>query len=273
MKALRVAVISVILNMMIPAARAQEEPGRLRFTVASFKPLASLPPPPVLPAPSGEEIISERVARTTGGTSVNPAIVSPGRVHYTATAREFLANAYNMKSFQVDGPAWMDSERFVLDATMPTETTSEQLASMLRNLLAERLRLAIHLEMRELPMYALVVAKNGPKLKESSELTTTVRTIASREGIRITAQGSTMQDLANHLTPQFDRPVRNETGLSRKYDFGLAFAPEGSAMPDAQELSSIFEAVQSQLGLKLEAKKGSVEAIVVDHINRIPTQN
>jgi uncharacterized protein (TIGR03435 family) len=298
-----VAVMSVILSITVPSAsaqtaRGQADIGERRFTVASLKLLAPLAPPAVLRSPSGEEIISERVVRTSGGSSVNPAIVSPGRIHYAATAREFLANAFNVKSFQVDGPAWMDRERFVLDATMPTESTPEELASMLRNLLADRFKLVTHRETRELPMYSLAVAKNGLKMNESSELTTTVRTISSSGRVRITAQKATMQDLANYLNLQLDRPVRDETGLPREYDFVLTFSSEGLSgspnplaaipppssgegplrsstpeLPDVRELPSLFGAVQSQLGLKLDAKKGPAEVIVVDHIDKTPTDN
>ena len=72
-----------------------------------------------------------------------------------------------MKSYQIQGPAWLDMERFDVNATMPPETTKEQFRAMLQNLLAERFKLAIHRETKELPMYSLVVAKNGPKMKAS----------------------------------------------------------------------------------------------------------
>jgi uncharacterized protein (TIGR03435 family) len=79
-----------------------------------------------------------------------------------------LMAAYDVKVFQVAGPAWLDTERFEIDATMAPGTTKEQFRVMLQNLLAERFKLVVHQETTELPMYALVVDKNGPKMKESA---------------------------------------------------------------------------------------------------------
>jgi uncharacterized protein (TIGR03435 family) len=320
-----VALVSTILSVTapsVPAQTVQRQDGsggmsperELRFAAASLKPLVPLAPPAVQAAPSGEEIISERVVRTTAGSSANPGVVSPGRIHYVATLKAFLTTAYDVKEFQVEGPVWMDTERFVLDATMRPETTREQRLSMLKNLLADRFKLTTHRETKELPIYSLVVAKNGSKVKESPDVpvdaqsgadasdtsapVTNVRTVSAGGRVRITAQNETMQDLANHLTRQLDRPVRDETGMSRKYDFVLTFSSEGlrgsantigamsptspaegtpqslsSALPDARELPDLFGAVQSQLGLKLEAKKGPVELVVVDHIEKTPAEN
>ena len=321
---LTVAIVSAILNIAALSAGAQtvqrqigidgmSSEKELKFDAASLKPLVPLAPP-VLTTPSGEEIISERVVRSTPGSSTNPGVVSPGRIHYVATLKEFLANAYDVKELQVEGPVWMATERFVLDATMPPETTRKQRLSMLKNLLADRFQLSTHRDTKEFPTYSLVVAKNGPKMKESPDVPvhtqsgadasqpslplTNVRTVAVGGRVRITAQDETVKDLADHLTHQLDRPVKDETGLSRTYDFVLTFSSNGlngtpnragtmpptspagglprsssSDLPDAQELPDLFGAVQSQLGLKLEAKKGMVEVLVVDHCERMPTEN
>jgi len=88
-------------------------------------------------------------------------------------------DAYDVKSLQIQGPAWLDTQRFDLNATMPPETTKEQFRSMLQNLLAERFKLTIHRETKELPMYSLAVARNGPKMKESEPVP-----LAQDEGAR-----------------------------------------------------------------------------------------
>lgn len=297
-----VAVVSTILNLTGLSAGAQtarrqdgiagmSSEKELKFDAASLKPLMPLAPPAVPTASSGEEIISERVVRSTPGSSTNPGVVSPGRIHYVATLREFLANAYDLKEFQVEGPVWMATERFVLDATMPPATTREQRLSMLKNLLADRFKVTAHRDTKELPMYSLVVAKNRPKMKESPDVpvhaqsgadasqtsppATNVRTVTAGGRVRITAQYEIMQDLANHLTRQLDRPVKDETGMSRKYDFVLTFSSNGlsgtanpagtmpptspaegtprslsSDLRDARELPDLFGVLQSQLGLK-----------------------
>jgi uncharacterized protein (TIGR03435 family) len=158
--------ISVIAALcMAPAATAQSAqqqggaaPPSTRksftFDAASVKPA---PPPP---APG---------AGRRGGLA-GPGTTDHGRIHYAAiSVKALLIDAYDVKDFQIEGPGWLDTERFAIDATMPPDTSKEQLRMMLQNLLAERFKLAIHRETKELSMYSLVVAKNGPKMKDSAE--------------------------------------------------------------------------------------------------------
>jgi uncharacterized protein (TIGR03435 family) len=278
------AFVSTVLNVTAHAQTAPRQDGidlELRFTVASLKPFAPVPQPAAVAAPPGEEIISLRVELTPAGGSANPGVVNPGRIHRIATHKEFLAEAFDMKEFQIVGPAWIDSDRFLLDATMPPDTTGQQMLAMMRNLLAERFRLTSHRETRDLPMYGLVVAKGGPKLKESSQTSpaavTNVQTVSTPGRVQITARNATMQDLATHLTRRLERPVVDETGLTQRYDFVLAFEEGLSVAPpppaDAGPISVLYVALQAQLGLKLEARTGPVEVIVVDHIERTPAGN
>ncbi len=161
------------------------------------------------------------MVRTTAGGSVNPGVVSPGRIHYSGTLKEFLANAYDVKEFQIEGPAWMDTERFVVDATMPPETTRQQRLFMLQNLLIERFKLTSHREEKELPMYSLAMGKNGLKMKESPspaqgtgagerqpgaessrssvDVVTNVRTIAMGCCAIVMVEAMTMRELAQVL--------------------------------------------------------------------------
>jgi uncharacterized protein (TIGR03435 family) len=253
-----------------------------------------------------------------------PGTKDPGRIHYpNMTLRSLLMTAYDVKTFQVVGPGTVDTERFDITATMPPDTTKEQFRVMLQDLLSERFKLTIHRETKELPMYSLVVAKSGPKMKESEEAPDPsndgdaapaplpsqpkigpdgfpiLPMLAGRTGIfgimmngrtRWIAQQTTMQDLATRLTNQLSRPVLDATALKAKYDFTLTFASEavngpmgapppvpggsvGTAAPEAETLADIFGAVQSELGLRLEPKKGPVEMIVVDHVEKTPTEN
>jgi uncharacterized protein (TIGR03435 family) len=127
----------------------------LTFDVASVKP-ADFPKPDR----QGRIMMSP----PTGG----PGTKDPGRIHYPfISMRILIMTAYDVKTFQVQGPTWLDSARFEINATMSPDTTTEQFHAMLRNLLAERFRLSIHRDTKELPMYSLTVARNGPKLKES----------------------------------------------------------------------------------------------------------
>jgi len=230
--------------------------------------------------------------------------------------------AYDVKPFQVSGPGWMDAERYELSATMPPETTKEQFRTMMQNLLADRFKLAAHRETREIPIYALVVAKNGPKMKEStavpapengeppeppavpahpkigtdgfpviSEKRPGLSTMMMPGRTRLTAQQQTMQDLADRLTDVLARPVMDETSLSAKYDFVLTFTLEAmntpgtmspmtgradassTYVPDGEAPQDLFTSIQTQLGLRLASKKGPVSTVVIDHLEKAPTEN
>jgi uncharacterized protein (TIGR03435 family) len=293
----------------------------LTFDVASVKPAA----PPV---PDGRGRI------LMAGPSGGPGTKDPGRIHYPfMNLRNLLMTAYDVKNFQIVGPPWLDSERFEISATMPPETTKEQFRIMLQNLLAERFKMKVHRETKELPMYALVVAKGGPKMAESKETPPPAEDgnpsapppampkmgpdgfpdmtnfLGGRAGLfnimmpgraRMIAHQQTMQDLATRLSNQLSKPVTDTTGLTGKYDFTLTFLPDYSVGPmgplppppppaagggeagrgpvpapptDAEAPPDIFAAIQAQLGLKLESKKGPVEQIVIDHIEKTPTEN
>jgi uncharacterized protein (TIGR03435 family) len=292
----------------------------LTFDVASIKPAAAL-------VPDGRGMI---ILRSPSG---GPGSKDPGRIDYPhMNLRTLLMNAYNVKQFQIDGPAWLDSERFDLTATMPPTTTREQFRVMLQNLLAQRFQMKLHRDTRELPLYSLVVARNGSKLKEKANVAEPADSADSppplpsqpkvgpdgfpvipkfaggREGVymiimpgraRLTGQGGQIQELADRLTALLAKPVTDATGLTAKYDFILTFSTEGMIgpdggpipplppplaagasaatdnvfRPDGEAPQDIFAAVQSQLGLKLEPRKGPVEMIVVDRAEKTPTEN
>src|ERR1017187_586637 len=127
--------------------------GQTQFDVASVKPAAPI---------AGNTI---RVMMRGG-----PGSSDPGQITYTnVSLKNVLMNAYGVKDFQISGPGWLDSERYDIVAKVPRGATKEQSKVMMQNLLAERFKLALHREKKDLPMYALVVGKNGPKLTESVE--------------------------------------------------------------------------------------------------------
>jgi uncharacterized protein (TIGR03435 family) len=133
------------------AAFAQTAENSPAFEVASVKPAAPI---------TGNRIM----VMMRGG----PGSPDPGQITYTnVTLKSVLMQAYGVKGFQISGPNWLDSERFDIVAKLPRGATKEQFKVMLQNLLAERFKLTLHREKKDLPMYALVVGKNGPKLKES----------------------------------------------------------------------------------------------------------
>ena len=134
-------------------AFCQTAEKKLAFEAASVKPSA-----PSAVGPNGMVF-----ARTMGG----PGTKDPGRIRYSSMSLKLiLLTAYDAKDFQIAGPAWLETERFDIDATMPPATTHEQLRVMLQNLLSERFKLTFHRESKEVLTYALVLARNGPKMAE-----------------------------------------------------------------------------------------------------------
>lgn len=259
-------------------AEAQQPPA---FTVASVKP-ARVPPP--------------GAGRQGSFSPLN----EPGRVRFpAATLKTLLMFAYDVKDFQIVGPGWIGDERFAVEATMPANTTQDQTRTMMRSLIADRLKTEIHRETRPLPVYSLVIAKSGIKIpntpRNSPSATdgfpvvspefTGVITLSVNGQAKITAQQGTMRELATELEKRLGVPVRDETQLTDKFDFVLNFSPEGLNGPggqpvpattavDGQEpLRDIFSALQADIGVRLESKKGPVEVIVIDHAEKVPTDN
>ncbi len=187
-----------------------------------------------------------------------------------ATLMSTISYAYKVLPYQVRGPAWLDSERYDIQAIKPPAATDDQVRIMLQNLLAERFELRVHHEYTETPVYALRVGKHGPKFKPS--LPTTVSQIrAPRNGVEGVA--SSMAGLSYLLMRWTDRIVVDETELTGLYDFKLTLNT-GSAPQDAISLGSeLFSALDEQLGLTLQAKKKAIEVLVVDDADKIPVDN
>jgi len=147
---------------------------------------------------------------------------------------------------------------------------------MLQALLADRFKLKVHREMREMNVYALVVGKSGPKLKESAPDASPMgyMNVVGRN-YRATRAKATMDDVVQAITNSFlDRPVLDKTGLTGTYNLSLIYTPDirsNRGEPDPNDIS-IFTAVQEQLGLKLEPQKASIEVLVVDSVEK-PSEN
>jgi uncharacterized protein (TIGR03435 family) len=218
-----------------------------------------------------------------------PGSPDPGRLNYeNVPLRAVILKAFGVRSYQLTAPDWAESERFDITAKIPEETTKEQFGAMLQNLLAERFKLSYHRDRKELPAYVLVVGKNGPKMTASDKPPaggTSMRMMPGRATMN--AAGVSMTQLVDMLANQVDRPIVEGTGLTGNYDFTLEFAPEMRNMPgrgvvpgegggpvaDVEAAPSLFTAVQEQLGLKLEPKKATLDLIVVDRLEKTPTDN
>ncbi len=233
----------------------------------------------------------------SGMMSGGPGTKDPG--FFTCkniSLRALVVTAFNFLTYQFSGPDWMVGARFNISAKIPDGTTKDQFRLMLQSLLVERFKMAIHWEKKEIQTYDLVVAKGGHKLKESPPDADTPAPQfpdspkADTEGFPLLPPGrqsvlaegghhvamrradETMDRFAVYLSAQLHTPVSNATGLTGKYDFTLRWVSDGTPSTD-ETGPNLFRAVQEQLGLRLESKKGTVDFLVVDRAEKTPTEN
>jgi len=220
------------------------------------------------------------------------------------TTRALIAFAYGVRETQVfAGPTWINSERYDIEAkieesrvkeaaTLPHPRRGEQNLLMMQKLLEERFKLKVNRETKELPIYALVVGKDGPKFSETKDPLPSPVSDNAQLPIRqqkttwddgkLVMMGASVGDLVELLSRHVGREVFDETGLKGTYDFTLQWTTEAQApvfgddsgkapSPDSSE-PSIFTTIQEQLGLKLQSQKGPVKVVVVEHIEK-PSEN
>jgi uncharacterized protein (TIGR03435 family) len=189
--------------------------------------------------------------------------------------------------------------RYDIVAAVPQGTTREQLNIMLQNFLKERFNLATHHEVRSVLGYELGVARPTPKLRlvtvvseSQSEGATpnqpaakagsanrpgifvNMRTVGEDPGVYLTVKEQTLAAVANFLTRQLSAPVSDVTGLTGKYDFSLAYLPPAGAPTSLpSSLPALAEALNAEVGLKLASRRIPLDMLVVDPVNKVPTEN
>jgi uncharacterized protein (TIGR03435 family) len=326
------------------------------------------PPPPVVPAPAiasttppaSKPALAFEVATVRPAGPLDPAAIASGKMRIglkidkarvdigSLTLMDLMQLAFKVKNYQISGPPWLTGERFNIQATVPPGTTEDDVPQMLQGLLAERFGLTYHRDAKEHAVYALIVGKGGPKLKDAPpdevlpeevpKGTTTVG--AGKDQVRIsgnpeqggvTVKGGpngamkmsmgpngmhmevakmSMAQFTEMLSRFMDRPVVDQTELKGNYQLAVdltmddlrnaaraagvtipaggpgggpggagpspsAGAPGGAAPADAASDpsgASIFQSIQL-LGLKLEPKKAPLDRIVIDKIEKMPTEN
>lgn len=204
-----------------------------------------------------------------------------------------IREAYGIQSYQIEGaPEWINQEEYDIAARIDdTETrhlrtlTKEQAQAerrlMLQALLADRFRLVVHHETKQGPIYALAVAKNGPKFQKAAPPALPQMPISMGGGL-LTFKGAPISTLARLIAQVIGRPVLDRTGLTGNYAFTLKWTPDEFELsanpPQSEEASaepkgtSIFTVIQDQLGLKLESTKAPIDSLVIDHVSR-PSAN
>lgn len=276
--------LRVLTLCLIAAAAAVSQQTRAEFEVASIKP------------------------NTSGNMMI--MIRPPVGGRFTATnarLRMLIGVAYNVKSFEISGgPGWAGSEGFDIEAkAADSRITLDDMRPMLQSLLEDRFQLKVHRETKEVPIYALVPAKNGPKLPAAKEGGCAEFKPGDKlppppsgrgaGGLPPTPCGGffmspnhleggkiSMTQLVSALSTILGQPVVDKTGFTGTFDVSLDFSPEGTALlqgmpgplPQGFDTSgpSIFTALQDKLGLKLESRKSPGQILIIDHAER-PTEN
>jgi len=285
----------------------------------------------IKPAPSGQEIVQQLQSGKMPklGMTVDGARVSMG---YQSLG-DLIRIAYRVKTYQVIGPDWMSQQRFEIQGKIPEGESTDKVPEMLQALLADRFKLTIHRDKKELPVYALIIGKNGSKLTpastepeaplpdspggmtigtENGEMKVvqdgkggsmirgggqdgTIKQSISAAGVHMEMTKTSIKFLVDILTTLVDRPVLDMTDLKGNFQMTLDLPmedlqllaqrqaamlgiqlpgpPPGGNLGDASTPGgSVFSAME-KLGLKLDGRKAPVETIVVDHLEKTPTEN
>ena len=191
---------------------------------------------------------------------------------------DLIMLAYGVGASQISGPDWL-TDRFNVIATVPENATKEQIPLMLRALLESRFKLSLHSNQKTIQVYSMEIAGGGLKMHETPDddrgLSGCDRSFAASQGATLAASchklsAAEIAQRLQSLAPSYfrDGPVIDSTALKATYDFKLEWEPAF-----VREGPSIFDAVESQLGLKLVLKKRSMGVLIIDHCEKTPTEN
>ena len=253
-----VSMLIILIGCLMFTALVSGQEKRLTFEVASIKPVK----------PGGR------------GGGIKPKPAGQGYDAVGAPVRLMISLMYRIPMQHVTGgPGWLDSDLWDVEAKADKAYSIDDLHTMFQNLLADEFKLKFHKEIREGPVYALMVDKSGAKMKvNESPQDFEIPIGGGRGGVTIGKRVPMsyfcywlgLSPLRND-----DRPVIDRTGLKGNYDFTLSFMPElppgfdkANLPPEFLDRPTIFDALRAQLGLKLEAQKGPVEYYVIDHVEK-----
>lgn len=231
-------------------------------------------------AVSGQEFEVVSVKPNKSGSNSSSTHSDQGRVTASnVPLKNIIMMAYGIREYQLDGPPWLAAERYDVAGKSPEALPKDRqkyrdaLGAMMQKMLAERFKLTIHRENRTLPVYGLVVGKNGIKVPEVPDGGSHN---SSNNDRHYEATCISLATFAEFLDRRLDLPVIDMTGLKGYYSFSFDWIPDpkpGEKTDDMPSGLTMREIIQEKLGLRLEGRKAPVEVVVVDHIERTPTEN
>jgi uncharacterized protein (TIGR03435 family) len=182
--------------------------------------------------------------------------------------------AYHLQPIQVSGPGWIESNRYDIVAKTSAPVTTEQLRRMTQTLLADRFKLAVHKETKEMPAYVVTVGKNGHKLKPS-EGEGEMQMKPGPDHMVLQFTHVTLAQLAEMTSSPLQGVVVDETGLKGQWDFTLDGRSLGMNQPTGIDdaINMIIQVLNEQLGIKIDQKRVAAELLIVDHAEKIPVEN
>jgi uncharacterized protein (TIGR03435 family) len=203
---------------------------------------------------------------------------SPGSLNMrNVSLKSAIRWAYHVMDYQISGPDWLGFERYDIAAKAAGPVPEDQLRLMLQALLAERFKLTLHRETKELPAYLLVVAKGGIKFHESQIADGEPVVTPDRASMTVEVKGMAATQFVEALSNFLHAPVINNTGLAGRYDAKInvsKYIPDGSAKETAFDpISTILTGLQEELGLKVESKKLPIDLLIIDHAEKVPAEN
>jgi len=205
------------------------------------------------------------------------AEITPGNLIFrNAPLLEIVAFAYGVQNVQVSGPSWLPSARFEIIAKAPTPASRDEMRTMLQTLLAERFKLTLHRETKEMSALVLTLGKNGHKLQENSVEGSPSFTTGP---LRLSGNGATLKQMTDFISREIGVLVVDKTGLTGRYNYKVdinAFVTEEMRRAGGPPMEAPFivsQALREQLGFTVNSSKVPVEIVVIDRIEKEPTEN
>jgi uncharacterized protein (TIGR03435 family) len=191
--------------------------------------------------------------------------------------QKLITFAYEVHDFQISGPGWLRSQRFDIQAEAAEWAEKGKRPIIMQNLLTERFNLAVHRTTKNLTVYALIDTSQGPNLSPVDAGGTSG--VTSNRG-HLTLKKASMKELVDSLSRIVDRPVIDKTGLTGAFNGELRWMPDNeqadstqSSVTASDDGPSLFTAIKEQFGLKLIPQRASVEMLVIDRVEKLPTEN
>lgn len=259
--------ITTFLVTILVAAFATNAAGQVRDEALAFE-IASVKP--------------HRGGLSPGMTGLAPPLQDGTTLlRFTATLQGIFVRAYDLFPGEISGPSWIQDKIYDVVARPPGVASRQEVAAMLRGLLAKRFHARVHWDEKEVAGYAITVGKNGPKLKPAEGAAGYAVGLRMGNPVTLRFPNTTLEELARYLKVDLAAPVVDRTGIQGRFDIEITCSPDSlpgirSPAPAGPSVStpapSVFAAMRD-FGLNLESRKVQAKTLVVESVDKVPTAN